>query len=350
MLARFFGGMFGSAPLAIIGGALADFWNPVERGFALGLFAGATFIGPVAGPIVGGFITQSYLGWRWTAWMTMIMASFFGLLAMVFCYESFAPVILQRRATKRRHATKNWAIHAPADENVINIHEILTKYLYRPWKMLFLEPILLLITLYIAFIYGMIYLFFEAYPIAFQEERHWNLGVGALPFLGLTIGVIIGVAIITYFSQTRYKEKMIANGGKPVPEERLVPMIIGAALLPIGLFWFAWTSNPHISWVPQVLAGIPIGAGVIMIFLQGLSYIIDVYLMYANSAIAGNTMIRSLAGAGFPMFATSMYRKLGVPWATSLLGFLCVAFFPVPILFYIYGKKIRAMSKFAPSL
>ena len=50
-----------------------------------------------------------------------------------------------------------------------------------------------------------------------------------------------------------------------------VPMIIGAFLLPIGLFWFAWTSNPHITWVPQVIAGIPIGAGILMIFLQYVS-------------------------------------------------------------------------------
>jgi len=350
MLARFFAGTFGSAPLAIIGGALADFWGPVDRGFALGLFSGATFIGPVAGPIVGGFLTQSYLGWRWTAWITLIMASFFGLIALTFCAESYPPIILQRKATALKYSTKNWAIHAPMDEHPVNLREIVRKYLYRPWLMLAQEPILVLITIYMSFIYGMIYLFFEAYPIAFQEERHWNLGVGALPFLGITIGVIIGVAIITYFSQTRYKYKMIANGGKPVPEERLIPMIIGAFLLPVGLFWFAWTSNPNMTWVPQVIAGIPIGTGIMMVFLQGLSYIIDVYLMFANSALAGNTFVRSLAGAGFPLFAQAMYHTLGVAWATSLLGFLCVAFFPVPILFYLYGKKIRDMSKFAPNL
>lgn len=350
MLARFLTGLFGSSSLAIIGGTLADFWDPVQRGFALGLFAGATFIGPVAGPIVGGFITQSYLGWRWTAWITLIMASFFGLVAVLVCKESYVPVILQRRATKRKHATKNWAIHAPIDENPVTTHDIITKYLIRPWKMLILEPILVLITIYVSLIYGMIYLFFEAYPVAFQEDRGWNLGVGALPFLGITIGVVIGVAFITYTSQTRYKRKMDANGGKPVPEERLVPMVAGAILLPIGLFWFAWTSNKNISWVPQVIAGVPIGAGIIMIFLQGLSYIIDVYLMYANSALAANTFVRSLAGGGFPMFAAAMYHNLGVNWATSLLGFICVAFIPAPILFFIYGKRIRQMSKFAPDI
>ena len=349
MLCRFFGGVFGSSPLAIVGGALADFWGPVERGFALGLFSGATFIGPVAGPIVGGFVTQSYLGWRWTAWLTLILAMFFGTIAFFVCSESYAPVLLQRKAAKLRFETRNWAIHAPADEAQVNVHEILHKYLYRPFIMLATEPILILVTLYMAFIYGMIYLFFESYPISFQESRGWNAGVGALPFIGIILGVVIGVGIIAYTSNTSFKRKMIENGGKPIPEERLVPMIIGAFLLPIGLFWFAWTSNPHITWVPQVLAGIPIGAGIQLIFLQGLSYIIDVYLMHANSAIAANTFIRSFAGAGFPLFATAMYHTLGVPWATSLLGFLTVAFLPVPILFYKYGKRIRQMSKYSPT-
>ncbi len=71
--------------------------------------------------------------------------------------------------------------------------------------------------------------------------------------------------------------------------------------------------------------------------------------MHANSALAGNSFIRALAGAGFPLFASQMYHNLGVAWATSVLGFLTLAMFPVPILFFIYGKRIRAMSKFSPS-
>lgn len=350
MLCRFLGGVFGSAPLAIIGGAIADFWGPVERGFALGLFSGATFIGPTAGPIGGGFIVMSRLGWRWTAWITLIISAFFGTIALVLCPESYAPVLLQRRASKKRFETRNWAIHAPADENPVDMKSIVDKYLFRPFQMILTEPILDLITIYMAFIYGILYLFFESYPIAFQQSRGWNLGVGALPFLSILIGVVIGAGIIVYNSNTRFRRKLEANGGRPVPEERLIPMIAGAALLPIGLFWFSWTSSPHVSsWVPQVIAGVPIGAGVLMIFLQGLSYIIDVYMMHANSAIAANTLVRSLAGGGFPLFATAMYHTLGVDWATSLLGFLTVAFFPVPILFYLYGKKIRQMSKYSPT-
>lgn len=349
MLCRFFGGFFGSAPLAIVGGTLTDFWGPIDRGIAVCIFAGATFIGPVAGPIVGGFVTQSYLGWRWTEYLTAIMGFFFGTVGFILVPESYPPTLLQQRAKKIRFETRNWAIHAKADEMQIDLRSISNKYIIRPFVMLFLEPILTLVTIYMALIYGILYLFFEAYPIAFQEQRGWNEGVGALPFISITIGVLIGAGIIVWTSKTRFARKM-AKHGRVIPEERLIPMILGGFIFPAGMFWFAWTSNPHITWVPQVLAGIPIGAGVLMIFLQGLNYIIDVYLMNANSAIAGNTFVRSLFGAGFPLFATGMYHNLGVNWATSLLGFLTAALCPVPILFYFYGAKIRKMSRFSPTM
>jgi hypothetical protein len=277
------------------------------------------------------------------------MAAASGLAAVIFVPETYAAVILSRRAKARRFETNNWALHAKIDEQQTRLSDILTRYLFRPLQMLIQEPILLLITLYMAFIYGILYLFFESYPISFQRERGWNLGVGALPFLSLTVGVVFGSIFVSYLTKTRFARKM-RQQGRVVPEERLPPMILGAVMLPIGLFWFAWTSSPHITWVPQVLAGIPIGMGIFMIFMQGINYIIDCYLMNANSGIAGNTLVRSFAGAGFPLFAVQMYDKLGVAWATSLLGFLAVAFVPVPILFYIYGAKLRKLSKFTPTL
>jgi len=278
----------------------------------------------------------------------LIMVSFFACLGLLFVPETYAPVLLQRKAKKIRFETQNWAIHSAADERKVDFHDIVTRYLLRPFAMLLKEPILVLLTLYMCLIYGLIYLLFEAYPISFQMQRGWSAGVGALPFLGVTVGVLVGVAIITYTTMTRFARKLKKHG-RVIPEERLPPMIVGAVLLPAGLFWFAWTSSPEITWVPQVLAGIPIGAGILMIFMQGLNYIIDVYLMHANSAIAANTLVRSLAGAGFPMFATPMYQNLGVAWATSLLGFLAVVMAPVPVLFFIYGSRIRAMSKYSPT-
>lgn len=314
------------------------------------MFAASTFIGPIAGPIAGGFIVDSHLGWRWTAWITLILAAFFGLLGLLTIPESYAPVLLQRRAAKRRFETKNWALHSLLDENRVQMSDIVTRYLSRPIMMLVLEPILLLISIYLAIVYGILYLFFFAYPISFQGLRGWkHQGVAALPFLGLFVGVLLGCLLIVYMTRTRFARK-IKEHGRVIPEERLTPMIFAAIALPIGLFWFSWTSSPSISWVSQAFAGIPTGLGIIVIFLQGLNYLIDVYLMFANSAFAANTLLRSIFGAAFPLFASQMFTKLGVDWAGSVLAFITVAMAPVPILFYIYGPKIRAMSKYSPKL
>jgi DHA1 family multidrug resistance protein-like MFS transporter len=292
MICRFLGGFFGVAPLAIIGGAFADIWGTVERGIAIALFTAATFVGPVsrlilnlvttpktftnkgqqiAGPVMGGFITQSYLGWRWTAWITLIMASAFGLVAVVVVPETYGPIILKRRAQRLRHETNDWALHAKIEEGQTSFKDILQKYIFRPAQMLIAEPILLLVTMYMALIYGILYLFFEAYPVSFQEERGWNDGVGALPFLSIFVGVLAGSALITINTKTRYARLHEETGGHVPPEERLILMAVGSCFLPAGLFWFGWTSSPHISWVPEVLAGAPIGFGIFLIFLQGIN-------------------------------------------------------------------------------
>lgn len=140
MLGRFLSGFFASSPLAVVGGALADLWDPLDRAYGVCAFAAGAFSGPVAGPIMGGFVTQSYLGWRWTAWLTLIMAVLFGAIGLVVIPETSAAKILQTRAKRLRHETKNWALHAKADENQITAKTIVNVYLMRPWIMLVQVP------------------------------------------------------------------------------------------------------------------------------------------------------------------------------------------------------------------
>lgn len=207
------------------------------------------------------------------------------------------------------------------------------------------EPILLLVTLYMSFCYGLLFLFIEGYPIAFHEVRGWSPQFSSLTFIGLLVGVCCGMLAVTVHALTVLAKKIAVTQGRLVPEQRLPAMILGAALLPLGLFFFAWTSQPHIIWTPQVLAGIPVGAAMFVILIQGAKYIIDVYFRYANSAISANTIVRSFFAAGFPLFSSKMYHNLGVAWATSALAFSAIAFIPIPIAFYLFGHKIRAWSR-----
>ena len=208
---------------------------------------------------------------------------------------------------------------------------------------------LIILTIYMSLVYGILYLTFEAYPISFELDRGWSPGLASLPFISLFIGVVIACISIGVFSKTWYAKRLIRTKTLN-PEDRLPTMIAGSIILPIGLLWFAWTSHASTIWVPQVIAGIFIGLGIILIFMSGVVYMVDVYLLNANSAIAINTFLRSLVAAGFPLFATYMYEGLGVDWATSVLAFVCIALIPFPLVFWFYGKKIRSWSTYAFNL
>lgn len=159
---RFIGGFFACAPLSIVGGNLSDLWDPIPRSYAICAFSIGGFAGPVLGPVIGAFITSSKLGWRWTAWITLIMAGLFGGIGLLVIPETSGQRILQLRAARLRKQTKNKAYHSKVDEKKVTPKKILTVYLYRPFKMFFQEPILALITAYMSFIYGILYLLFEA--------------------------------------------------------------------------------------------------------------------------------------------------------------------------------------------
>jgi len=202
-------------------------------------------------------------------------------------------------------------------------------------------------TMYIAVVYAIMYLTFFAYPYAFSE-RGWSRDIGSLSFLSMLVGILTSCAAVAFYS-TKYYQPRLKARGKLLPEDRLPPIMLGSIILPIGLFWFGWTSSPSISWVPQIISGFFIGSGIMLIFTNGITFLVDIYLQSAASAMAGNTFVRSAAAAGLPLAGPAMYRKLGTAWATSVLGFVCVALIPAPFLFYKYGESLRKKSRFAPS-
>ena len=182
---------------------------------------------------------MSHLGWRWTQWLLLILGMSSVLLYFFTVPETYSPVLLTQRA-KACSRSRNGAIQAKANKKQIHLRDLSRKYILKPWIMIAQEPILALITLHVGFVFAFLYLCFEAYPIAFEQYRDWNIGVGALPFLAVTVGVLVGVAIIIFHTKTRMQRRLQMHG--EVPEERLVPMMLGSVLLPMGMFWFGCES------------------------------------------------------------------------------------------------------------
>ncbi|KAI0976312.1 major facilitator superfamily transporter [Xylaria arbuscula] len=343
---RFLAGAFGSSPLTNSGGVIADMFDAKERGFAGALFAMAPFLGPAIGPIAGGFLGQA-AGWRW---VEGLMAAFTGVLwiaVALYVPETYAPVLLRKRAIALGKITgHSYISKLEVGRPKKTTAQTFTVAFVRPWVLLFREPIVTLLSLYLAVIYGTLYLMFAAFPIIFDEMRNWSEGISGLAFLGIAVGTVIAVGCFG-FDQVRYRKICEANGGAPVPEARLPLALVGSVLLPIGLFIFAWTNGTNFHWIVPIIASGIFGAGLVAVFLSSQNYLIDSYTIFAASVIAGSSILRSLFGAAFPLFTTPLYNALGIHWGSSIPAFLSVVFLPFPFLFMKYGARIRAKCKYA---
>ncbi|KAB8211983.1 major facilitator superfamily domain-containing protein [Aspergillus parasiticus] len=346
IILRFLGGSMGSGPFAVSGGVLADTFPTVTRGLASGLYCAAPFLGPTLGPIVGGFLSES-AGWRWVEGLVAVFSALVGIVVFLTLPETYAPVLLRKRASRLSAITgKVYRSKLEIEKGKASTTKILKAALSRPWVLLFREPIVLLLTIYLSIIYGILYLLFAAYPIVYQKERGWSEGMSGLAFLGVLLGIVCST-IATFPNYYLYKKKALAAGGRIPPEARLPASFIGAISLPIGLFWFAWTNYPSVHWMASIAAGVPFGFGMVMVFLPVLNYLVDAYTIYAASVIAANAAMRSIFGAAFPLFAGPMYKALGIHWASSLIAFLALACVPLPFLFYKFGPAIRSRCHYA---
>ncbi|KAJ5162726.1 Major facilitator superfamily domain general substrate transporter [Penicillium coprophilum] len=347
IILRFFAGSFGSSPLTNAGGVIADLFPAQQRGTAMSMFAAAPFLGPIIGPIAGGFIGMSDGGWRWVMGFLAAFSGTVWIIGGLLIPETYAPVLLRRRAARlSKLSGQVYQSKLDIDQGRPTLKESFKIALSRPWILLFREPIVFLLSLYMAIIYGTLYMMFAAFPIVYQQSRGWNQGVGGLAFLGIMIGMLFAVAY-SVWDNKRYIGVSVKHHGFAPPEARLPPCLFASVAIPIGLFWFAWTNYPSIHFMASIAAGVPFGFGMVLVFLSIMNYLIDSYTIFAASVLAANSVIRSLFGAAFPLFTTYMYQDLGIHWASSIPAFLALACVPFPFLFYKYGPAIRTRCKFA---
>ncbi|PYI08794.1 MFS multidrug transporter [Aspergillus sclerotiicarbonarius CBS 121057] len=345
LITRFFVGFFSSAPLCITGGALADLFDPQQRGLALLGYAMAVVGGPVFAPVAGSAIVSSSLGWRWTQFITGIYMAFVAIVASLLLVESYPPVILATKARRLRFVTGQSAYYANHERWHPGLKSMASKFLLRPIQLL-KTPICFLFALHASFVYSIVYLNIGAFPIIFRQTRGWSPVVASLPFLALIVGIIAGT-MVNIWNQTFYLKKVKAAGNGSCPEARLPPMMAGAIVLTGGLFIMANTAEDRFPWIAPIIAAAMMGFGFFTIFQAALNYLVDNFPAYAASAVAANAFLRSSMASIFPPLTTRMYNELGVRWATNLLAFVALAMTPIPWLFYFYGRRIAARGKFS---
>ncbi|KAE8160756.1 major facilitator superfamily domain-containing protein [Aspergillus tamarii] len=278
IICRFFAGLFGASQLSVVPAVLSDLFNNIHRGPAITVYSLAVFVGPFSGPFIGGFISSSFLGWRWTLYIPAFMGFACCSVFVLFLKETYAPCLLISKAEALRQQTSNWGIHAKQEVVKVDFQELLEKYFTRPLRMLITEPIILVVSLYMSFIYGLVYALLVAYPYVFESVYGMNPGLSGLTFFGLIIGQVLACGFVLS-QQSIYVKKLIANKNVPVPEWRLPPAIIGAPIFTVGVFWFSWTGfTSTIHWLAPTASGILIGFGILCIFLPCFNYLVDSYL------------------------------------------------------------------------
>lgn len=308
-------------------------------------FSAAPFIGPAIGPLVGGFLSDN-LGWRWLYWIQLILSFTVWILITFTVPETYAPTLLARRAKKMRKATGNKAFVTEQDLDLRPFAQRLRLFLIRPFQLLFLEPIVFFISVYMSVLYGLLYMFFVAYPIVFQKGKGYSASTTGLMFIPIAVGVILS-AMCSPLVNKHYLSLCAAHDGKPPAEVRLIPMMASCWFIPIGLFIFAWTSYPDVSWWGPAMGGFPVGFGFIFLYNSANNYLVDSYQHQAASALAAKTCLRSFWGAATVLFTGQMYARLGDQWASTLLAFIGLACCGIPFVFWFYGARIRKHSKFA---
>lgn len=169
------------------------------------------------------------------------------ILGLPFFRETYAPVLLQRRCKRLRKSTQNPALYTEHDRT--SLPRLLRVSLTRPFKLLGTQPVVQVWSLYCAFLWGILYLLIATFPDVWTVTYGESVSIGSLNYISLFIGMGVASQLGTRLADMFYVRLCAKNGGRGLPEYRLPVLMVGAILVPIGLFWYAWSARKSIHWI-----------------------------------------------------------------------------------------------------
>ncbi|KAJ5550456.1 Major facilitator superfamily domain general substrate transporter [Penicillium sp. DV-2018c] len=369
LVARFFQGVGGSTFSTMVGGVISDIYHAHDRNTPMALFSASALFGTGLAPLISGVIVTRTT-WRWVFYSHAIVSAAFVFIIFVFFKETRGSVLLSRKAAKLNKYYEQleaaghhgvifsneeqpeekyvrrirWKVQS--DEQRASLLTMIQISLYRPFHMLLTEPVVFFFSLWVSFSWAVLYLQFSSIPLVFRTNHNFTIEQTGAVFTAMCVGVIL-ITIISI-----YQERIAMRLGKhtTAAEGRLYFVCVESVLLPIGLFWFGWTSFPSVPWIVPAMAVGCATMGIFSIYLATFNYLADTYHRYASSAIAAQSCCRNLLGGVFPLVTNAMFTNLGYPEASSLLGGLGAALTLVPWVLALYGPQIRARSKLASEL
>ena len=262
-------------------------------------------------------------------------------------HESRPSRLLKRTVTKIIKNT-GYDLRTSNPDRIPSVRVYVETALIRPIKLFFTEPIVFCVSIMSSFVFALIYLFAEAFPIVYQSSPfNFSLRQSDLVFVAIALGLVLGIPL--RIRDRKMSTVYLENGRAIPPEAKLVGFYIAAPTLALALWWFSWSIPPlvHVHWIVSVLPLVLIGfcTNEFDAILAG--YLTDSYTIYAASANAPLAFLRAVLSGVFPLFAKAMFETLGANIAGSVLAGLATLFCVMPVVFAKYGERLRLKSKFA---
>ncbi|KAF3391412.1 putative efflux pump kojT [Penicillium rolfsii] len=342
---RFLAAVFAATPMTVAGGTVGDIWEPLQITFGLPFVTICAYVGPILGPVIGAYTPE--IGFEWADWISMIITGAVLAFVLLAQPETYSPLLLEWRAKHLRELTgdeRYQAEHASAS----SLGTRLLVNVSRPFMLIWTEPIILIFSFYLVLLYFVLFTFLNGYPFIFGQPYGESTSLTFIIFVAMVPGVFIAAIMVPFmYRLTKQAAAKAAAEGKSLqPEVSLYWAMAGASILmPISLFWMAWTCYSDISiWSPIVASGV-FGYALVCIFTTTYMYIIFVYLQYAASALGFMTFARYIVSGALSPASVKMYERLGPHWSLTISAIVATVMAPVPFVLYVYGHKVRAMSR-----
>ncbi|KAJ7777218.1 MFS polyamine transporter [Mycena metata] len=343
IVARFLQGSFGSTWATMVGGTIADIWTPHERGLPMAIFSVAALGGTGLGPLISGWIEMNpRLEWRWIEWIQMIICGTYSIVVPMIMRETRSSILLTRLARKIRKETGDHRYRARIEDERASLSTLIFISCTRPIQLLFTEPVVAAFSLWVGFLWGILFCLIRSIPGVFQDLHHFNIGQEGSVFASMIVGTALGFAS-NFYQEHLYHKHFDRRG----PEARLIMACGGAVMLPISMLIYAWCSFPRVPWIALVVGITMFTWATFIVYLSVFSYLADCYGPFASSALAGQSLCRNILATVFPLFTAQMFSTLGYKWANTMFALIATVMVPIPFVLFFYGPAIRARSKFS---
>ncbi|OTA87477.1 hypothetical protein M434DRAFT_399467 [Hypoxylon sp. CO27-5] len=347
IISRFLAATGAGAGIVLTGPVMADMYHAKDRGKSLAIASFLPYLGPALGPIVGGIVVD-LIYWPWLFWIVSIFDAFIVLLGVIVIKESYAPVLLRRKAATQSQQSVNPALSPTKWAFWYDFFSRLITYLRRPIRLLVRRPIIQIISLVLALNFGIYTLMLSTFATLWIYRYQQSALIGSLHYISFSIGFCLtaqvgGRIMDVIYRRLRDRPK---DKGEGRPEFRCPYMLPGVLFIPVGLFWYGWSAEYRITWVMVDIGAIIFTCGSSILAQALLAYTLDLFGEVGASANAATRLLSNVLGFAFPIFAPQLYDRLGYGWGNSLLAFIFVALgLPVPLLLWIWGERLRALGK-----